>query len=98
MGRPKSLAAVLTDDQLPMWTEAKLDPQPFPVAMLKRLATMADSAFRGTDAQLIKKLSDAMRDWYALAAPGSAAPNRDSDEWEQLSRAFAAADAATRET
>lgn len=93
MARPKKLQTVLMTDQLPIWSEAGHDPQPFPTAMLRRLAIIADEVFDTRDLAQIKKVSDAMRDWYALCVPSEKAVTRDTDQWEELARAFAAADA-----
>ena len=93
MARPKKLQTVLTTDQLPMWAEAKHDPQPFPMAMLRRLAIIADEVFDSRDLAQVKKVSDAMRDWYALCVPNVGAVTRSTDAWEELAHAFAAADA-----
>lgn len=94
MARPRKLSGVLLTDQVPMWTEAGVDPQPYPLAMLVRFSVLLDDLFTaGADLNGIKKMSDACRDWYGFCLPAGGTPPKDLDHWERLAREFAAADA-----
>ena len=92
MGRPKTLQSVLVTDQLPMWAEAKIDPQPFPLAMLRRLCILMDQALAGGDVAEIKKVSDMLRDWYRECLPAVKDVPKGHDVWEDLKDAFTAAE------
>jgi hypothetical protein len=91
MARPKHLKTILEQDQIALWSEQGIDPEPLPLGMLKDWIGMFTNCRAEQDVMGMRRSHQSIIELMHYIRPDRHVERRDI--WDELTHEFSRADA-----